>query len=348
MIVISKKSFNSERGEIMLFTLTNSLGASVTLSSLGAGIVSLFVPDREGRLVNVALGYENPASYICDGPCFGKIPGRFANRIARGRFSLDGKEYKLACNNGPNALHGGPEGFQNRLWEAEEMADGVKFTYRSADGEEGYPSELTASAIYNWSEDCQLTLSLEATGSGDTIVNLTNHCYFNLDGEASGQIFDQELKLAASRYLELDDTQIPTGRRLPVEGTPMDFSDFKPIGKDIFADMPTLKVCKGYDHCWVVDDYVKGCTREVAQLLSRKSGIMLTVSTSQPGVQIYTGNWLAGCDKSISGQNYQDYDGVAIECQAFPDAPNHPDFPSTTLREGEKYDEKIKFKFTTI
>lgn len=348
MSEIKKTTSYSERGEITLFTLTNSQGASVTLSTLGAGIVSVYVPDSKGVMDNVALGYKNPASYICDGPCFGKIPGRFANRIAKGRFTLAAREWTLECNNGPNALHGGSEGFQNQIWDAEVVDGGVRFSYSSADGEAGYPSSLKVTALYRWDEESALTLQFEAESDGPTVVNLTNHCYFNLDGEGSGSVLDQELKLPWQRYLELDDTQIPTGRKLEVSGTPMDFREFKPLGKEIFEDYHTLKVCKGYDHCWVVDGYQKGKLQEVASLLSRKSGRLLTVWSTQPGVQIYTGNWLAGCDESGSGRFYEDYDGVAIECQAFPDAPNHPDFPSTELDKGEKYSETIIFKFSTI
>ena len=345
---IQTKTSHSPAGEITIYTLTNSSGASVTLSSLGAGIVAVCVPDADGKLADVALGYKDPASYLGDGPCAGKIPGRFANRIALGKFTLDGKGYSLAINNGPNALHGGPTGFMNRIWESNAEDNKVTFTYHAADGEEGYPGVLDVKAEYTWSEDNELTLRITAETDSATIVNLTNHAYFNLDGENAGGVLDHEMRLNASRYLPTDDTQIPTGELAPVAGTPMDFTQFKAIGRDIEADFHPLKVGKGYDHCWVIDNYEKGTMKEVAELRSSKSGRALIISTTQPGMQIYTGNWLAGCPESISGSAYSDYDGVAIECQGFPDAPNKPDFPSPVLRKGEKYDETIKFKFTTL
>lgn len=339
---------NSPAGEITLYTLTNNSGASVTLSSLGAGIVSVIVPDKNGKMADVALGYKDPASYLADGPCAGKIPGRFANRIARGRFTLDGKEFTLAVNNGPNALHGGPTGFMNRIWESEANGDSVTFTYRAADGEEGYPGNLDVTATYTWSEDNGLTLRLTAETDAPTVINLTNHVYFNLDGENAGSVLDHELRLNATNYLPTDDTQIPTGEFAAVAGTPMDFTAFKAIGRDINEDFHPLKVGKGYDHCWVRDNYAKGVIGEAAVLRSSKSGRELRISTSQPGMQVYTGNWLAGCPESISGGAYNDYDGVAIECQNFPDAPNHPEFPTSRLNPDEKYNETIIFKFATL
>lgn len=339
---------NSPAGEITLYTLTNNSGASVTLSSLGAGIVSVIVPDKNGKMADVALGYKDPASYLADGPCAGKIPGRFANRIARGRFTLDGKEFTLAINNGPNALHGGPTGFMNRIWKSEANGDSVTFTYRAADGEEGYPGNLDVTATYTWSEDNELTLRLTAETDAPTVINLTNHVYFNLDGENAGSVLDHELRLNATNYLPTDDTQIPTGEFAAVAGTPMDFTAFKAIGRDINEDFYPLKVGKGYDHCWVRDNYAKGVIGEAAVLRSSKSGRELRISTSQPGMQVYTGNWLAGCPESISGGAYNDYDGVAIECQNFPDAPNHPEFPTSRLNPDEKYNETIIFKFATL
>lgn len=336
----------SELGEITLCTITNASGASVTLSSLGAGIDAVRVPDREGRLADVVLGYKDPASWLADGPCAGKVPGRFANRIALGHFSIDGTEYTLAINNGPNALHGGPTGFQNRLWSVEAIGeDTVRFTYTSADGEEGYPGNLTATATYTWSADNVLTITLTAETDAPTVVNLTNHAYFNLAGENSGSVLGHKLCLKASRWLPTDATQIPTGEIAPVAGTPMDFTVAKEIGRDIHADFEALKIGKGYDHCWVVDDYEKGKLREVALLTDDASGRSLAISTTQPGMQVYTGNWLAGCPESISGGAYADYDGVAIECQNFPDAPNKPSFPSSRLNPGEKYEEVIRFAF---
>ena len=341
---ITEKSFSSPKGTITHFTITNASGASVTLSTLGAGIVSVIVPDKSGKMANVALGYKDA---IADGPCMGKVPGRFANRIARGHFTLEGKEYTLAINNGPNALHGGPEGFMNQIWDARTIGDNsVVMVYCAEDGEEGYPGNLIVTAEYTWSDANELTLRLGATTDAPTVINLTNHAYFNLDGENAGPVLDHELRLNASRWLPTDETQIPTGELAPVVGTPMDFTELKPIGKDIKADFEALRIGKGYDHCWVVDGYEKGTLCEVAELRGPKSGRVMTVASTQPGMQIYTGNWLAGCPESISGGEYNDYDGVAIECQGFPDAPNKPSFPSPMLLPGQEYDETIVFRFS--
>ena len=344
---ITEKSFSSPKGTITHFTITNASGASVTLSTLGAGIVSVIVPDKSGKMANVALGYKDAASWIADGPCMGKVPGRFANRIARGHFTLEGKEYTLAINNGPNALHGGPEGFMNQIWDARTIGDNsVVMVYCAEDGEEGYPGNLIVTAEYTWSDANELTLRLGATTDAPTVINLTNHAYFNLDGENAGPVLDHELRLNASRWLPTDETQIPTGELAPVVGTPMDFTELKPIGKDIKADFEALRIGKGYDHCWVVDGYEKGTLCEVAELRGPKSGRVMTVASTQPGMHIYACNWLAGCPESISGGEYNDYDGVAIECQGFPDAPNKPSFPSPMLLPGQEYDETIVFRFS--
>ncbi len=344
---IEKNLAPSPKGDITLYKLTNSSGASVTLSSLGAGIVSVVVPDKDGNLENVAISYADPADYFYDGPCAGKVPGRFANRIARGHFTLDGKEYTLAINNGPNALHGGPEGFQNRIWESRVEGDTVIFFRNSPDGEEGYPGSLDVEAAYTWSDDNKLTLRLTAVTDAKTIVNLTNHCYWNLDGYNAGSALDHEMWLACSHYLPTDETLIPTGEIALVAGTPMDFTQPKVVGRDIKIDFPALNFGKGYDNCWVVDDYEKGKLQKVAVLSSDRSGRVLEVETTQPAAQVYTGNWLAGSPKNNAGRSYDDYDGIAIECQSMPDSPNHPNFPSTELNPGEKYDETVVFSFST-
>ncbi len=345
--MVTEKKYPSSLGEITLYRVENKSGASVVLSTLGTGIVEVNVPDKDGKIENVTLGYANPADYIADGPCFGKVPGRYANRIALGKLHIDGKDYQLAINNGPNALHGGPTGFQNRIWNAEPLADGVRFTYKAADGEENYPGNLTAVAEYHWSEDNVLTLDFSATTDKETVINLTNHAYFNLDGADSGTVLNHKLKLNAANWLPTDSTQIPTGEIAPVAGTPMDFRDFKEIGKDIKADFEALKIGKGYDHCWVIDGYEPGkMIEEVAILEGQKSGRKLTVGTTQPGMQVYTGNWLAGCPLNHSGKSYEDYDGVAIEMQGYPDAPHHSNFPSQTLRPGEEYRQTIRFAFS--
>lgn len=340
------KYVESDKGKIALVTLTNNKGAKVVLSSLGAGIVEVWVPDKKGEMADVVLGYANPLDYFSDGPCAGKVPGRYANRIAKGHFNLDGVEYQLPVNNGPNSLHGGPEGFQNQVWTLKEHNDStVVFEYVSVDGEMGYPGTLTATATYEWTEGNELRLKLEATTDKATIVNLTNHAYWNLSGHNAGCIFDHELQLKSSTYLPTDSTLIPEGVAVDVEGTPMDFTAAKKIGRDIKLPFPALEFGKGYDNCWVIDEFKPGRTQIVAVLTDRKSGRVLEVSTDMPGVQVYAGCWLAGSPINKAGRSYDDYDGVAIECQDFPDAPNVEAFPSTVLRPGEKYKRHINFQF---
>ncbi|MEZ3599482.1 MAG: galactose mutarotase [Paramuribaculum sp.] len=340
---IQKTTVPSPIGEITLYTLTNSAGASVTLSSLGAGINSVVVPDASGKMDNVVLGYRDPASYIADGPCAGKVPGRFANRIAKGHFTIGDKEYTLPINNGPNSLHGGPDGFMNRIWNSRLDGDTVVFELTSPDGDAGYPGELQAEARYTWSDDCTLTLRLLAHTDAPTVVNLTNHTYWNLEGENSGSVLNHTLWLAASHYLPTDDTLIPTGEIAPVEGTPMDFTQFRRLGDDIHADFPAITYGKGYDNCWMVDDYRPGVLRHIATLNAPHSGRVLEVSTTQPAAQVYAGCWLAGSPENPEGRSYNDYDGVAIECQNAPDAPNKPQFPSALLLPGQTYDQTITF-----
>lgn len=332
--------------EIYKYTLTNAKGASVVLSSVGAGIVSVNVPDKDGKLADVVIGYDNPKDYFADGPCSGKCPGRFANRIAKGSFSLDGAEFTLPINNGPNHLHGGPDGFQNKVWESRVEGDAVEFMYFSEDGEAGYPGNLKVVAHYEWSEDNELKLTFTALSDKKTVVNLTNHVYFNLDGEGSGSVLDHVLYLNASEFLPTDDTLIPLGESVPVAGTPMDFVTPKPIGQDIKADYDALKFGKGYDNCYVIDGAEPGQLQIAARLCSPKSGRCLEVTTTQPGVQVYTGNWLEGCPQGKNGHVYHDYDAVAIECQHFPDSPNKPEYPTTVLCPGETFEEAIIFAFS--
>jgi len=334
--------------EILLYTITNTSGAYAQLTSIGAGIVSIAVPDKDDKLTDVVLGYSKAESYIGDGPCLGKVPGRVANRIALGKFTLDGVEYTLPVNNGPNSLHGGPEGFQNRVWESRVDGHAVEFLYYSEDGEMGYPGAVKTVVRYEWSEENELRLTITAQSDSLTVINLTNHAYFNLNGEGNGNILGHELTLNGSEYLPCDPTQIPYGESEPVAGTPMDFINPKPIGRDINEDYPALKIGKGYDNCWVIDGHEAGQLQTAAILYSPVSGIKLEVTTDQPGVQVYTGNWLTGCAEGKHGHIYNDYDGIAIECQNYPDAPNKPEYPSCQLRPGEVYEEAIIFAFTTV
>lgn len=333
--------------EIFLYILTNSKGSVLKLSSVGAAIVSVIVPDRDGNMSDVVIGYDDPLAYFGDGPCAGKCPGRYANRIAKGKFTLDGKEYTLPVNNGPNHLHGGPDGFQNQVWDSRIEGDAVEFMYFSADGEAGYPGNLKVVAHYEWSEDDTVSLTFTAETDAPTVLNITNHSYFNLDGEGSGTVKDHFLKLNASEYLPTDDTLIPTGEPESVAGTPMDFVTAKQIGRDIAADFPAITYGKGYDNCYLIDGWEPGQISQAAELYSAKSGRMLELFTTQPAVQIYTGNWLEGCPAGKNGHVYHDYDAVALECQHCPDSPNEPDYPTTVLRPGELFSEAIIFKFST-
>ena len=337
--------FTEEGEAVVLYTMRNSQGAEVQVTNMGAALVSVKVPDRNGNLADVVLGYDKWQSYVNDGAAAGKTVGRFANRIANGIFSLDGVEYRLAQNNGPNALHGGIKGFANRLWLSRVETDRVVFSLVSEDGDQGYPGRLHVEACYDWSDNNELEITLFAKSEAPTIINLTNHAYFNLAGENSGSVLDQTLCLNADTFLPGDNTQIPTGEFRAVEGTPFDFRRPKPLGEDIDADDEQLKICRGYDHCFVINDYEKGVMRQAAELYDQKSGRVLTVSTTQPGVHVYTGNWLQGNPMSKSGRYYNNRDGVAMECQHYPDTPNHPDFPSCRLDPEDVFEEHIVFKF---
>lgn len=357
----SKSIYSSPIGDITLFTLTNSRGSKVVLSSLGAGIVAIEVPDKAGKLDDVVIGYADPASYIADGPCAGKTPGRYANRIALGNFTLDGKEYHLPINNGPNHLHGGPDGFQNRIWNAEEVAEGkIRFTLEDADGNAGYPANLKAAVTYTWHNDeDRLDIEYDATSDKPTVVNLTNHSYFNLGGHAAGprRAMDQLLRLNSSKWLPTDSTLVPLGELSPVAGTPMDFRTLRPVGEKIFpadatpstetldTSFEAIRFGKGYDNCWVSDN-AAGTFGEIAFIKDPESGRTLTVMTDQPGVQIYTGNWVSGCPAGKDRAIYEDYCAVAIECQGFPDAPNKPQFPSQQVTPSNPYHRYITFLFT--
>lgn len=356
----TKENVKSPVGDITLYTLTNDKGATVVLSSLGAGIVRIVVPDRNDNLDDVVIGYKNPADYFADGPCAGKTPGRYANRIARGNFSLNGKEYDLPINNGPNHLHGGPDGFQNRIWDSEDLGDGqVRFSLVSPAGDAGYPGKVEATVTYKWDDNNTLTIDYDATTDAPTVINLTNHSYFNLAGHDAGprKAMDQLLKLNASRWLPTDDTLIPLGEMAPVAGTPMDFTCERPVGVEIFpadvtpttdtliADFPAIRFGKGYDNCWVSDNE-PGKVAEIATLSDPTTGRRLVVTTDQPAVQVYCGNWLNGSPVGKEEAVYTDYCAVAIECQGCPDAPNRPQFPSQLLTPEMPYHRTIAFSFS--
>lgn len=331
---------------IVLYTLRNASGAEVQISNFGAAIVAVKMPDREGRMADVVLGYKHPEGYFFDGAASGKSVGRCANRIAFGRMTIDGKEYSLEVNNGVNHLHGGTKNFANRVWESRVETNRVVMALTSPDGDQGYPGEVQVEAVFDFDDDNALEITYRAVTDRTTVVNLTNHVYFNLAGENSGDVLDQELQLNCSKVLEMNDKQIPTGRLLDVEGTPQDFRTFRPFRPGIDAEFNHIRDFRGYDHPFVIDGWKPNILGEVGTLRDPKSGRKVTVLTSQPSVMIYTGNWLSGgCPETKSGGRYADYAGVAIECQNYPDAVNHPEFPSPLLHPGETYCQKIVFRF---
>ena len=335
---------------IIMYTMRNSRGSEVQLCNIGASIVGVKFADRNGNIEDVALGYRDPESYIGDGAASGKSVGRVAGRIARGRMVVDGVEYRLEVNNGPNHLHGGSKGFANRYWEGRVETNRVVFSYVAEDMEQGYPGELIVEAVYDFDDEDNLEITYLAKSNKTTVVNLTNHLYWNLHGEASGKsILDHELRLNCSKVLEMDTVQIPTGTLLDVEGTPLDFTTWRKFGTDIDAEFNNIRNFRGYDHCFAVDGWQKNILQEVGELRCEATGRKVTILSSQPAAVLYTGNWLAGgCPITKSNGRYDDYAGVAIECQAYSDAVNHPHFPSIELQAEELYCQKIVFKLGTF
>lgn len=316
---------------------------SCAILTFGATLNSLTVPDREGKPVDVVLGYDTLEEYMTQDAYLGAVVGRFANRIAKGRFSLNGKEYALAVNNGPNHLHGGLKGFSYRVWTVEELtADKAVLTLDSPDGEEGYPGHLSVRVTYTLTEE-GLTLRYEAQSDADTPLNLTNHAYFNLSGHGAGEVGDHVAEIFAHQYIPTDDTSIPLGRPADVAGTPMDFTVPTPLGERVDDDFDQLTQARGYDHSYVVEGEM-GVLRPAAEVVSPKTGIKLTVKTTLPGVQLYTANYLtdrAGKD----GARYAPRYAFCLETQFFPDSPNQPAFPSAILHAGEKFDHTTCFFF---
>ena len=328
---------------VEIFTLTNSHGLRARVMTWGATLVSMSAPDRAGKFADVTLGFDTLDGYLGKHPYFGVIAGRYANRIAKGKFTLDGKEYTLAVNNGVNHLHGGLQGFDKKNWSARQTHDskGVSFSTTSADGEEGYPGSLQATVTYTLTEKNELRIDYDATTDKPTVLNLTNHAYWNLAGAGEGDILGHELTLHAAKFTPVDDGSIPTGKLESVVGGPMDFTKAKAIGKD-FAQLTGTP--GGYDHNFVID--AAHTPSPAAEVSEPRSGRVMKVSTTEPGVQFYTGNYLDGTVTGKGGKAYKKNFGLCLETQHFPDSPNQPAFPSTVLRPGKAYRSTTVYEFS--
>jgi aldose 1-epimerase len=349
---VSKQSFGKMPDGTAIDVYTLSEGqVEARIITYGGIIVSLKVPDKAGKSDDVVLGFDSLDDYVKisnapeGNPFFGAIIGRYANRIAKGKFTLDGKEYSLPINNPPNSLHGGPHGFNNVAWKGKEIPNGVELTYLSKDGEAGYPGNLTATVRYTL-EHSALRIDYSASTDRDTVVNLTNHSYFNLSGQGHGDILNHMLTLHASRFTPVDSMLIPTGELRPVANTPFDFTKSTRVGDRIDADDEQIRFGKGYDHNWVLDS-PGGKLFDAAEVYEPTTGRVLRVSTTEPGTQVYTGNFLDGTLKGKGGATYIRRGAICLETQHFPDSPNHPKFPSTELKPGQRYHTTTVFSFSS-
>jgi aldose 1-epimerase len=350
---VTSKSFGktTDGTPVRLYTLANKNGMEVSIATYGGTVTRLLVPDRAGRLGDVALGFSSAGPYTTDlyltkNPFFGALIGRYANRIAKGRFTLDGKTYKLSINNPPNTLHGGTKGFDKRLWTAEVLSQNpptVRFSRVSPDGEEHFPGTLNVAVTYTLTERNELRIHYVATTDKPTVVNLTSHIYFNLAGAGDGDILGHQIKIHASHFTPVDATLIPTGEIEDVAGTPMDLRNWTTVGTRLAAvgGKPV-----GFDHNFVLDrcPVIRPCL--AAEVFEPNSGRLMKVYTDQPGIQFYTGNFLDGTIKGKGGKAYKQHDAFCLETQHFPDAPNHPNFPSTVLRPGEVFKSTTVYKFS--
>ena len=336
--------------QVDLYTLRNTRGAEAQIMNYGAIVVSLKVPDRNGKFDDVVLGFKDFDGYMKNDPYFGAIVGRYGNRIAKGRFTLNGVEYKLATNNGENHLHGGIKGFDKVVWTGHEMnsagGPSVAMTYLSKDGEEGYPGNLTARVVYTLTNNNELKLDYTVTTDKDTVQNITHHSYFNLAGEGNGDILNHLVTINANRFVPTDAGSIPTGELKSVAGTPFDFRKATAIGARIDQDDEQIKFGKGYDHTWVINGRM-GVMRLAATAYEATSGRVMQVWTTEPGVQFYTGNFLDGTLTGKSGKVYQRRFGFCFETQHYPDSPNHPAFPTTTLKKGQTYKSTTIYRFSS-
>ena len=328
-----------------LYLLKNKNGAEAAITNYGGHLVGLMVPDKAGKLTDVVIGFKDIDGYKkALSSYFGATVGRYGNRIAKGHFVLDGKRYDLFINNKPNTLHGGKKGFNDVMWDAKQLNDHtIELTYLSPDGEEGYPGNLSCKVTYELTDDNAIKISYEATTDKNTVVNLTNHAYFNLNGIGSGTILDHTVEIKAANFTPIDSTLIPTGKIAPVAGTPFDFTKPATIGSRINQDDVQLKDGKGYDHNFVLDQH--DLTTVVATVTGDKSGIEMEVFTTEPGLQFYSGNFMAGANTIIGGKTDEHRTGFCMETQHFPDSPNQPNFPTTELKPGQTYKTVTIYKF---
>jgi aldose 1-epimerase len=345
---VQKTGFGKVDGqEVFLYKLKNTHGMEVSITNYGATVVSINVPGKKGEMADVALGYDSVDGYVSDKSYFGVTAGRYANRIAKGSFSLDGKTYQVPKNDGENSLHGGKVGFNKRIWEAKEVPgkNAIQMTYLSPDGEQGFPGNLKVSVTFTLTDDNELRFDYLATTDKDTVLNLTNHSYFNLAGQGKGDILSTHLTVHASHMTPVDSNLIPTGELRPVKGTPFDFTTSHVVGERINQADEQLKLGRGYDHNFVIDRSKAGLVL-TAEAYDPKSGRVLEVLTDQPGVQFYTGNFLDGTAHGKGGNNYPVRTGFCLETQHFPDSPNHPKFPTTELKPGGKFQSTTIYRFS--
>jgi aldose 1-epimerase len=346
---VKKQDFGrtTEQEPVEIYTLTNANGAEARIMTYGGTVVSLKVPDRNGKLGDVVLGYDSLDGYLKNSPFFGAIIGRYGNRIGKARFSLDGKEYSLPKNDGENTLHGGTKGYDKVVWKASEAksSDGValSLSYLSKDGDQGFPGNLSVTVVYTLTNKNELRVEYWATTDKNTVVNLTHHSYFNLAGQ--GSILDHELMIGASRFTPVDSGLIPTGELRPVKGTPMDFTQPTKIGARIDQQYEQLALGRGYDHNWVLNNN-SGKLARAATVYEPTTGRVMEVFTTEPGMQFYSGNFLDGSITGKGGQVYNKRFGFCLETQHFPDSPNKPAFPSTVLKPGQKYHTLTVYKFS--
>lgn len=346
---VQQKRFGVASGgrPVILYTLKNSHGVEISAMNYGGIIQSIRVPDRNGKFADIVLGHDTAEGYMPNPPYIGAIVGRYANRIANGTFTLDGKTYTLPKNDGPNTLHGGTtKTFDKVIWESQPLKDknGVSFTYLSADGDDGFPGNLKVTVTYVLTDSNELVIDYYATTDKATPINVSQHSYFNLKGEGNGDILDHEIMINADKFTPVDKNLIPTGELRPVKGTPFDFTKSTKIGTGIEDKDEQLTLAHGYDHNWVINRKGDGLTL-AARVYEPTSGRVLEVTTTQPGVQFYTGNFLDGTVTGKEGHVYKRRYGLCLETQHFPDSPNHPKFPNTILRPGEKFHQETVFKF---